>query len=70
MWWLNSPLKMNAKTIGNVRIAIMVDVATMWSMNTSHLAKSVVEAPSHLLNGVVANLDLYGPDGKEVIVNS
>ena len=69
MWWLNSPLKMNAN-IGNVRIAIMVAVVAMWSMNTSHLVKSVVKAPSHLLDVVATNLDLCGADGKEVIVNS
>lgn len=57
---------MNATTIGNVRIAIMVAIVTVWSMNTSHLAKSVVKAPSHLLDVVAINLDPYGPDGKEV----
>ena len=69
MWWLNSPLKMNAN-MGHVRIAIMVAVVTMWSMNTSHLVESVVKAPSHLLGGVATNLDLCGADGKEVTINS
>ena len=61
---------MNAATIGNVRIAIMVAIVTVWSMNTSHLAKSVVKAPSHLLDGVAINLDPYGLGGKEVTMNS
>ena len=48
----------------------MVAIVTVWSMNTSHLAKSVVKAPSHLLDGVAINLDPYGLGGKEVTMNS